>query len=101
MKGLDCGTGNYVAATKDNIKLQRNAFLTIDKNPTTKKSLQRLQIPFVEINNSVHVVGRHAYEYAQIFGNAELRRPMAAGLLNPKEQDALPVLRLIIKDILG
>ena len=101
MKGLDCGTGNYVAATKDDIKLQRNAFLTIDKNPTTKKSLQRLQIPFVEINNSVHVVGRHAYEYAQIFGNAELRRPMSAGLLNPKEQDALPVLRLIIKDILG
>jgi len=101
MKGLDCGTGNYVAATKDNIKLQRNAFLTIEKNPTTKKSLQRLQIPFVEINNCVHVVGRHAYEYAQIFGNAELRRPMSAGLLNPKEQDALPVLRLIIKDILG
>lgn len=101
MKGLDCGTGNYVSATKDNIKLQRNAFLTIDKNPTTKKSLKRLNIPFVEINNRVHVVGRHAYEYAQIFGNAELRRPMASGLLNPKEQDALPVLRLIINDILG
>jgi actin-like ATPase involved in cell morphogenesis len=101
MKGLDCGTGNYVAATKNNIRLQRNAFLTIAKNPTTKKSLKRLNIPFVEINNRVHVVGRHAYEYAQIFGNSELRRPMASGLLNPQEQDAFPVLRLIIKDILG
>lgn len=101
MKGLDCGTGNYVAATADAVRLQRNAFLTVPQNPTTKKSLQRLGIPFVEINNRIHVVGRHAYEYAQIFGNSDLRRPMAAGLLNPKEQDALPVLRLIIKEILG
>jgi len=101
MKGLDCGTGNYVAATKNNIRLQRNAFLTIEHTATTKKSLKRLNIPFVEMNNRVHVVGRHAYEYAQIFGNSELRRPMASGLLNPKEQDAFPVLRLIIKDILG
>ena len=39
MKGLDCGTGNYVAASEDGVKIQRNAFLTIDKSPTTIKSL--------------------------------------------------------------
>ena len=101
MKGLDCGTGNYVAATSNKIKLQRNAFLTIPQNPTTKKSLKRLNIPFVELNNRLHVVGKHAYEYAQIFGNNELKRPMSKGLLNPKEQDALPILKLIISDLLG
>ena len=28
-KGLDCGTSFYIAATKDTIKKQRNAFLTV------------------------------------------------------------------------
>lgn len=101
MKGLDCGTGNYVASSKSGIKLQRNAFLTIEPNATTKKSLKRLNIPFVEINSKLHVIGKHAYEYAQIFGNNDLKRPMSKGLLNPTEQDALPVLRVIISDLLG
>jgi len=101
MKGLDCGTGNYVAATPDGVKTQRNAFLTIDKATTTVKSLKRLGIPFVEVNNRLQIVGKSAYEYAQIFGNKELKRPMAKGLLNPKERDALPVLRQIINGLLG
>ncbi len=100
-KGLDCGTGNYVAANVDKIKIQRNAFLTVDQNPTTKKSLKRLRIPFVELHNQLHIVGKHAYEYAQIFGNQDLRRPMSKGLLNPVEQDALPILRIIMKELLG
>ena len=100
-KGLDCGTGNYVAASEDKIKLQRNAFLSIEQNNTTKKSLKRLRIPFVELHNKLYIIGKHAYEYAQIFGKSELRRPMSKGLLNPTEQDALPVLRVIIKELLG
>jgi hypothetical protein len=101
MRGLDCGTGNYVAVTPNGIKAQRNAFLTIDKAATTMKSLKRLSIPFVEINNKLHVVGKSAFEYAQIFNNKDLKRPMAKGLLNPKERDAFPVLREIIKGLLG
>ena len=101
MKGLDCGTGNYVAATKNGVATQRNAFLTIDKATTTVKSLKRLNIPYVEVNNRLQIVGKAAYEYAQIFGNKELKRPMAKGLLNPKERDALPILRQIISGLLG
>ena len=69
MKGLDCGTGNYVAVTTDGVKAQRNAFLTIDKAVTTLKSLTRLNVPYVEINNKLHVVGKAAFEYAQLFNN--------------------------------
>jgi actin-like ATPase involved in cell morphogenesis len=101
MKGLDCGTGNYVAASEDGVKIQRNAFLTIDKSPTTIKSLKRLNVPFVEINKRLHVIGKSAYDYAQIFGNKDLKRPMSKGLLNPSERDALPVLREIISSLLG
>ena len=46
-------------------------------------------------------MGSHAFDYAQIFGDAELRRPMKSGLLNPAERDALPVLKSIIKSLLG
>ena len=75
--------------------------LAIDKATTTMKSLKRLNVPFVEINDRLYVIGKASYEYAQIFANKELRRPMAQGLLNPQERDAFPVLREIIKGVLG
>jgi len=101
MKGLDCGTGNYVAAGVNGINMQRNAFLAIDKATTTIKSLKRLNIPYVDINDRIYVIGKAAFEYAQIFSNTTLRRPMSQGLLNPQERDAFPVLREIIKGVLG
>ena len=100
-KGLDCGTGNYVSISDKSTKTQRNAFITIDKSMNTKKSLKRLNIPYIELYDDLHVIGKAAYEYAQVFGSVELRRPMAAGLLNPAEKDALPILRAIIGDLLG
>ena len=101
MKGLDCGTGNFVCAAEKGIKLQRNSFLTIDKSTTTTKQLKLLKVPFVEIDNQLHIVGRKAFEYAQVFGNAELKRPMSKGLLNPTEQHAFPVLKVIMQELLG
>tara|TARA_Y100001963_G_scaffold85688_1_gene118480 strand:- start:2702 stop:3721 length:1020 start_codon:yes stop_codon:yes gene_type:complete len=100
--GLDCGTAFYIAAREDSIKKERNAFLTIDGDAASvKRMLLRKKIPFVERNKRVHIVGKHAFEYAQIFGNSELKRPMKSGLLNPTERDALPVLKGIIHSLLG
>jgi hypothetical protein len=101
MKGLDCGTGNFVAVDENGMRLQRNAFLTIDKTTTTTRQLNLLKVPYVEINNRLHIIGKKAYEYAQVFGNKELSRPMSQGLLNPTEQDAFPVLREIILGLVG
>ena len=101
-KGLDCGTSYYIAATEDSIKKQRNAFLTVEgDSKTVKRMLKRQRIPYVEKANKIHVVGQHAFNYAQIFASTELRRPMKSGLLNPTEKDSLPVLAAIIKELLG
>lgn len=101
-KGLDCGTSFYIAATEDTIKKQRNAFLTVDGEVNqVKRMLKRQGIPFVEKANKVHIVGQHAFNYAQIFSTAELKRPMKSGLLNPTEKDSLPVLNAIIGELLG
>ena len=101
-KGLDCGTSFYIAATEDTIKKQRNAFLTVDGEVNqVKRMLKRQGIPFVEKAKKVHIVGQHAFNYAQIFGTAELKRPMKSGLLNPTEKDSLPVLNAIIGELLG
>ncbi len=101
-KGLDCGTSFYISATEDTIKKQRNAFLTVDGEVSQVKRMLKSQgIPFVEKAGKVHIVGKHAFNYAQIFSAAELRRPMKSGLLNPTEKDSLPVLNAIIGELLG
>ena len=101
-KGLDCGTSFYIAATEDTVKKQRNAFLTVDGEvKQVKLMLKRQRIPFVEKAGKVHIVGQHAFNYAQIFSTSELKRPMKSGLLNPTEKDALPVLNAIIGELLG
>jgi len=101
-KGLDCGTSYYIAATDKSIKKQRNVFLTVDGDANqVKRMLKRQKIPFVEKAGKVHIVGQHAFNYAQIFSTTELRRPMASGLLNPQERDALPVLNAIVGELIG
>ena len=101
-KGLDCGTSFYIAATEELVKKQRNAFLTVDGEVNqVKRMLKRQGIPFVEKAGKVHIVGQHAFNYAQIFSTAELKRPMKSGLLNPTEKDVLPVLNAIIGELLG
>ena len=100
--GLDCGTAFYIAATENSIKKQRNAFLTVDGDAShAKRMLKRQNIPFVEKANKVHIVGQHAFNYAQIFSTAQLRRPMKSGLLNPGERDSLPILNAIIGELIG
>ena len=100
--GLDCGTAFYIAATENTIKKQRNAFLTVDGEASqAKRMLKRQNIPFVEKSNKVHIVGQHAFNYAQIFSAAKLRRPMKSGLLNPEERSSLPILNAIIGELIG
>ena len=100
-KGLDCGTSYYITATENSIKKQRNVFLTVDGDAgQVKRMLKRQNIPFVEKAGKVHIVGQHAFNYAQIFSTTELRRPMARGMLNPKEKDSLPILNAIIGELI-
>jgi len=99
--GLDCGTGNFVAVNGAGTTIQRNAFLTIEKEVTTKKQLKRMNIPYIELGDDLHIIGQDAFNYANIFTNKNLRRPMKNGLLNPTEKDALPILKHLIGSLIG
>jgi len=99
--GLDCGTGNFLAADDSEIRIQRNAFLTLDAEMVNINQLKLMNVPYIQAGKRLHIIGKKAYEYAQIFNNKDLRRPMSSGLLNPIEQDAFPILKEIIKELLG
>ena len=99
--GLDVGTGNLVASDKAEIIIKRNAFLTIPKEKTTRRQLKRMDVPYIELDGYLHLIGQDAFEYANIFNTQELRRPMKSGLLNPTEQDALPILKHMIGSVVG
>jgi len=99
--GLDAGTSSFIAANEKEIKFQRNVFLTLDSETTSIRQLKNMNIPFIQEKKRLHIVGKAAYEYAQIFSNKNLKRPMSHGMLNPNQQDALPILKEIIKDLIG
>jgi len=101
MKGLDIGTNTIICASPKSIELQRDAFLSLEGMQTTKTQLKKLGVSYIELSNKIYIIGTAANELAAIFNNSELKRPLKDGMLNPSEQDALPILAAIIKSLLG
>src|SRR5690349_10290019 len=104
-KGLDIGTANVAAAVQNEdggitVNLERNAFLDINSDVYSKNMLTKLKVPYVVHNGKLVVLGEAAFELANVFGK-ETRRPMCDGLVSPNEQDALPIMKLIISKVLG
>jgi len=104
-KGLDIGTVNLVAAEMNNedeteLRLQRNVFVDVEITPYTKAMLTKLEIGYVVQNKRMYILGEPAFRLANVL-NRSTRRPMADGLISPKEQDALPIMKLLIGSILG
>ncbi len=104
-KGLDIGTVNLVAAEQNEkgeveLRTKRNVFLDIGIDAYTKAMLTRLNVPYFIQNKKMYILGEEAFELANVL-NKNTRRPMKDGLISPKEQDALPVMKLLIGSILG
>ncbi len=104
-KGLDVGTANLAAAVQNEeggitVNVERNAFLDIPSDVYSKNMLSKLKVPYVVHNTKLVVIGEAAFELANVFGR-ETRRPMMDGLISPQEQDALPMMKMIISKILG
>ena len=104
-KGLDIGTVNLVASEMNNegeteLRLQRNVFIDVEITPYTKAMLTKLEIGYVVQNKRMYILGEPAFRLANVL-NRSTRRPMADGLISPKEQDALPIMKLLIGSILG
>ena len=100
--GLDIGTMNIVSARRtvkgiDNRRI-RDAFLDLDMS--AKRMLRLSGVDFFERSGELLIVGDKALEIANVFGK-EARRPLSQGLLAAGEIDALEVLGLMIKQVLG
>ena len=100
--GLDIGTMNIVAARRGGEGIEyrrmRDAFLVI---PKAQGRLTRLaDTSYVERGDDLIILGDNALVMANAFGS-DPRRPLAGGLISPRESDALSVLKLLIQSVLG
>ena len=99
--GLDCGTMHLACARSDSdeVKLTRNVFMRIDPDEVQISELS--EISYVEgEDGQLFMIGSDAFKFANIFGQ-EVSRPMEKGLISPGEEDAIDVLTLMIKDLIG
>ena len=81
---------------------QLNAFVSIPYSKITEGVLQRERIPHTStsIANEIIVHGNESEKFAGLL-NAEIRRPMSQGVLDPKEPESLRMLREILGSMLG
>ena len=103
-KGLDMGT-SFINCAEDrkgrvNFRSVRNAFFDIEHTNFTRRMLNRTGINYVKRDDKLYVIGDEALEFANIF-NKEARRPLSRGVVSPEEKEALPLIEILIKSILG
>lgn len=108
--GLDIGTNMLVAAFMGDdgqpiYRKERDAFFRLTpKSEVNKKSikmsLESRHANFIIDGDDFIVVGEDAIHMANE-RNMAARRPMQRGVLSPKEKDALPIIRLLIKSLIG
>lgn len=103
---IDVGTGFIVCATNstDGIKYktQRDAFVDLENNNTTKEMLKKLDAPYIESEDKkqVFVIGDDALKLANFFGK-ECRRPLAQGVISTRENEALSMIKIILHSLVG
>lgn len=97
--GLDVGTSKIVTARGDSPKAdsasQLNAFVTVPFTALTQSTLQQNGVPHFREGEELVIYGTAAEKFAHMF-NTESRRPMARGILNPKEPAATRILEAVL-----
>jgi actin-like ATPase involved in cell morphogenesis len=99
--GLDVGTSKVVASRRSGKEVQSatqlNAFIPVKWTPFTERTIQgQNHIAYYRDGDDIVIYGSATERFANMF-NAEARRPMADGLLNPREKQAWPVLEAILQ----
>jgi len=101
--GLDIGTANIVVAynTSNDIKthMQLNAFFMIPYSNITGKTLSNDGVLFFHKNDDLYILGDSAENFANMFGG-NTRRPIENGILNPKENESISVMKAIINKLI-
>jgi len=103
-KGVDIGTAFVKCAEKQGGKIifrsERNAFFEVEHGDFTKKILDNSDVKYIIKEEKLYVVGNEALEFANMF-NKETRRPLSRGIISPSEKEALPMVELLIKSVIG
>lgn len=108
--GLDIGTNMLVSAVMNEegtpiYKKQRDAFFRLApksevNRKSIKMSLEGRKANFIVDGDDFIIVGEDALHMANE-RNLEAKRPMKRGVLSPKEKASLPMIKLIIKSLVG
>ena len=104
IKGLDIGTAFIYSAQKAGsevaFKKERNAFFDIENSDFTESILKKSNVKYALKENRLYLVGEDAIKFANVFSK-NTRRPLRDGVISPKEEDALSVIELLIKSVVG
>lgn len=103
--GLDIGTKNIVLSDrrsgKPKFKREVNGFVDIVKGDGfIKQMLLGQGVPFIERGDKFTALGMKAEEIAYHFGQY-LKRPMENGVLSVGEEEAMKIMAVIIKSLIG
>lgn len=108
--GIDIGTNMLVAARVGEdgspvFKMQRDAFYTIvPKSEVNKNAIQialdKQGCNYIVDGHNFIVVGEDALQIA-IERNDVAKRPLRKGVVSPKEKASLPMLKYLIKELIG
>jgi len=110
-KGLDVGTNLIVAGSMDasgssTFSMERDAYYRIKpesevNSNSVKMSLDRRGANYIiDSDGSYIVIGDDALEIA-IERRGVAERPLSQGVISPKSKRSLPIIKLIIKSLLG
>jgi len=103
-KGADIGTMFVKCAQAEGEEIvfssQRNAFFEVEHTGITKKVFDDHNVKYVTKEDKLYVVGDEALQFANM-SNKEVRRPLSKGVISPTEKEALPMMELLIKSVVG
>lgn len=103
-KGVDIGTAFVKCAHTEGEEIifrsERNAFFEAEYAGFTEKIFDESKIKYIMKGDKFYVVGDAALQFANIF-NKETRRPLSKGVISPTEKEALPMVELLIKSVVG
>ena len=104
--GLDIGTKNIVLAYEDvegkkKIRHEINGFIKIPKGDGfTKNMLVNSGVSYIENGDDFIALGKKAEELSYAF-NKTLQRPMVDGVISGKTEEAMQIMAIIIRAIIG
>src|SRR5262249_20696080 len=105
-KAIDIGTSFIVGAElkggKEVFQIERDAFFSMPKEDFAEEMLNDAGAKYLVKGDQIFVVGEDALKYCMITGKQDAyRRPMRQGVLNPGEEEAIPLLERLVEGIVG